>query len=83
MDANLANADPDAAKSALRGLREAIADGDEARIRAALALVLASQHLANLERLEPELAHHAAELAGDRGRSGDPSDATREATRSR
>jgi uncharacterized membrane protein YccC len=67
--------DADAGKRALRCLREAIADGDEARIHAALALVLASQHLANLERLEPHLTHHAADLAGEPVRPSDPSDA--------
>jgi len=56
-------------------LRDAVADGRDARIRAALALVLASQHLVNLQRLEPELAGHAAELAGARTRTADPSDA--------
>jgi hypothetical protein len=38
-------------------------------------LVLASQHLANLERLEPDLAHHAADLVGEPVRPQDPSDA--------
>jgi uncharacterized membrane protein YccC len=55
-------------KRVLRCLREAVADGDEARIRAALALVWASQHLANLQRLESDLAGRAAELAGDQAR---------------
>jgi uncharacterized membrane protein YccC len=67
--------DADAGTSALRCLRDAIADGDEPRIQAALALVLASQHLANLERLEPDLAHHAADLMGGPVRTRDPSDA--------
>jgi uncharacterized membrane protein YccC len=63
----------DAGTSVLRRLREAIADGEEAQIRAALALVLASRHLANLERLEPDLARHAADLAGEPVRPRDPS----------
>jgi hypothetical protein len=56
----------------LRCLREAVADGDEARIRAALALVLASRHLANLQRLESDLAQRAAELAGGQIAMGRP-----------
>jgi uncharacterized membrane protein YccC len=46
-----------------RCLREAVADGDTSRIRAALWLVLASEHLGNVQRLEAGLAEAAAELA--------------------
>ncbi|HEV7459023.1 MAG TPA: FUSC family protein [Solirubrobacteraceae bacterium] len=55
--------DDDGARRVVRCLREAVADGDEERIRASLALVLASQQLAQLQGLEPALARHAAELA--------------------
>jgi uncharacterized membrane protein YccC len=55
--------DDDGARRVVRCLREAVADGDEGQIRASLALVLASQQLAQLQGLEPALARHAAELA--------------------
>jgi uncharacterized membrane protein YccC len=64
--------DADAEARVLRCLREAVVDGDEARIRAALALVLASQHLTNLQRLESDLARRAAELAGVQVATGAP-----------
>jgi hypothetical protein len=53
-------------RARLHCLREAVADDDEARIRAALALVLASRHLRNLRRLESDLARLAAALAEER-----------------
>jgi uncharacterized membrane protein YccC len=45
-------------------LRDALADGDEAEVHAALGLLLASQHLVDLERLEPRLAQAATALSG-------------------
>ena len=75
--------DDEGSRRVLRCLRDAVADGDEARIRATLALVLASQHLANLQRLESDLARRAAELAREQVRPGDPSDTPRRATRGR
>jgi uncharacterized membrane protein YccC len=75
--------DDEGSRRVLRCLRDAVADGDEARIRATLALVLASQHLANLQRLESDLARRAAELAREQVRPGDPSDPPRRATRGR
>lgn len=56
--------DEEGGRRVLGCLREAVADGDDARIRVALALVLATRHLANLQRLESDLARPAAELAG-------------------
>jgi hypothetical protein len=47
----------------LRCVREAVADGDEPRIRAALGLLLASRHLENLRRLELHLLEPASRLA--------------------
>jgi uncharacterized membrane protein YccC len=61
--------DDEGGRRVVHCLREAVADGDDARIRATLALVLASRHLGNLRRLESDLARRAAELAGDPGLS--------------
>jgi uncharacterized membrane protein YccC len=55
--------DADGRRDALHTLREAVGDGNEAGIRAALALLLASQQLVNLERLEPRLAQAATGLS--------------------
>jgi uncharacterized membrane protein YccC len=55
--------DLDSSRHVLRCLREAVADGDGRRIRAALCLALAREHLSNLQHLEAELAAAAAELA--------------------
>ena len=60
--------DLDGSQRVSRCLREAVADGDSRRIRAALCLVLGREHLANLQQLEAELAEAASELA--RQRSG-------------
>jgi uncharacterized membrane protein YccC len=69
--------DVDGGRRVARCLREAVAGGDSRRIRSALGLALAREHLGNLQHLEPELAEAAAELArhssgtvafaGDRG----------------
>jgi hypothetical protein len=61
--------DDEGGRRVVHCLREAVADGDDARIRATLALVLASRHLGNLRRLESDLARRAAELAGEPGLS--------------
>jgi uncharacterized membrane protein YccC len=51
----------------LECVRRAVAAGDEARIKAALGLLWASQHLDNLWRLEAHLAQPAAEVPGPAG----------------
>ena len=55
--------DLDSGRRVSRCLRAAVADGDSRRIRAALCLALAREHLGNLQHLEAELAAAAAELA--------------------
>jgi uncharacterized membrane protein YccC len=55
--------DLDSSSRVSRCLREAVADGDGRRIRAALCLALAHEHLSNVQHLEAELAAAAAELA--------------------
>jgi hypothetical protein len=55
--------DREGSRRVLRCLREAVADGDNRRIRAALRFALASEHLSNLQRLEAELAEAASALA--------------------
>lgn len=47
----------------LRCVGDAVAEGDEPRIRAALGLLLASRHLENLRRLETHLLEPATRLA--------------------
>jgi uncharacterized membrane protein YccC len=64
-------------KRVLHCVGDAVADGDDRRIRAAVCFVLASEHLGNLQRLEPELAEAAAKLApqssaASSGRHGSP-----------
>ena len=56
--------DVEGGRRVLQCLREAVADGDRDRIRAAIGLVLASEHLGNLQRLESDLARPAAALSG-------------------
>jgi hypothetical protein len=46
-----------------RCLREAVADGDSRRIRAAVCLALAREQLGNVQQLEAQLVEAAAELA--------------------
>jgi hypothetical protein len=60
--------DPAGGRHVGRCVREAVADGDSRRIRAAVCLALAHEQLRNLEHLESDLAEAAAELA--RPRSG-------------
>jgi uncharacterized membrane protein YccC len=62
--------DLDSSRHVLRCLREAVAAGDRRRIRAALCLALAREHLSNLQHLEAELTEAAAKLA--RQSSGAP-----------
>ena len=50
-------------RAVLRCVHEAVADGDQSRVRATLGLLLASRHLENLRRLEPRLLEPAARLA--------------------
>ncbi len=53
--------DAEGRRRVLRCVREALSRGDETRIRPALGLLWASQHLDNLARLESHLAQAAAE----------------------
>jgi hypothetical protein len=54
---------PESSRRVSRCLRDAVADGDSGRVRAAVCLALAHEQLGNLEHLEAELAEAAAELA--------------------
>jgi uncharacterized membrane protein YccC len=62
--------DLDGSRRVSRCLRDAVAEGDSRRIRAALCLALAREHLRNLQHLEAELAAAADEPA--RQSSGAP-----------
>jgi uncharacterized membrane protein YccC len=55
--------DLESGRRVLRCLREAVADGDSRRIRAALCLALAREHLDNVQHLEAGLVAATAELA--------------------
>lgn len=55
--------DGEGRRRVLRCVREAVAGGDQAGIRAALGLLFASQHLENLRQLELDLLDPAARLA--------------------
>jgi uncharacterized membrane protein YccC len=58
--------DVDGRRRVLHCLHEAVAGGDSGRIRVAVCLGLAREHLGNLEQLEGELAEAAGELARQR-----------------